>query len=127
MMIQFITGHCWLKRHLLIVNKEGNGECRLCGSSGTSYDDTETPIHLATNCPSLAEAMIGALRQVNPGIPFNDNVDKVTFQAHWDLQWLDLILRDESMSSLWGFMGRTTSPDLPQGTSATLAETRGAD
>ncbi len=63
----------------------------------------------------------------NEGIPFNDNVDKVTFQAHWDLQWLDLILRDESMSSLWGFMGRTTSPDLPQGTSATQAEVRGAD
>jgi hypothetical protein len=52
--IQFITGHTWLKRHTDIIEKTDDRACRLCGADGNTYETTETPIHLATTCPELS-------------------------------------------------------------------------
>jgi len=52
---QFTTGHCWLRRHQSIVDGSGSSACRLCGSDGDVYLTTETPIHLALNCPEAAK------------------------------------------------------------------------
>ena len=51
-LIQFITGHAFLKRHDCIIhygNKDNTGdkECRLCN------EEEETPHHIITDCPVL--------------------------------------------------------------------------
>ena len=45
--VQFITGHCNLKKHQFRIGKIENLKCRLCNTKW------ETPWHLVTECPSL--------------------------------------------------------------------------
>ena len=49
-LVQFITGHCNLKRHQHLINREASSLCRLCNLS------PETPWHLVTECPGLLKA-----------------------------------------------------------------------
>ena len=46
-MVQFITGHNYLRYHLYNVSKSDTKVCRNCGTA------TETAWHLLTECPSL--------------------------------------------------------------------------
>ena len=46
-LIQFITGHCNLRKHQFRIGKQIDPNCRLCNSV------METPWHLATECPRL--------------------------------------------------------------------------
>ena len=48
-MIQVLTGHCNLRKHMAKVDKEKypNTTCRLCQM------EDETPWHIVTECPSL--------------------------------------------------------------------------
>ena len=45
-LIQFLTGHNFLRRHEALQNPTVNPTCRLCG------EEEETSWHLATNCPA---------------------------------------------------------------------------
>ena len=47
-MVQFITGHNYLRYHLKIMSKSDTDLCRQCGES------SETAWHLLTECPALA-------------------------------------------------------------------------
>ena len=49
-LVQFITGHCNLRKHQNLINNEVNPNCRLCNL------DLETPWHLVTVCPGLLNA-----------------------------------------------------------------------
>ena len=49
-LVQFITGHCNLRKHQHFINTEINPKCRHCNL------DLETPWHLATECPSFQSA-----------------------------------------------------------------------
>ena len=44
LIIQFITGHCTLKRHLSILQIVGDPGCRFCEAG------EETPIHMVNEC-----------------------------------------------------------------------------
>ena len=46
-LVQFITGHCNLRRHQHFYNREINPNCRFCNL------ELETPWHIATECPSF--------------------------------------------------------------------------
>ena len=49
-LVQFITGHCNLRRHQHFINKDINPNCRFC------YLDLETPWHFVTECPCFKSA-----------------------------------------------------------------------
>ena len=51
-LVQFITGHCNLKKHQHLIKKETTPNCRLCSGS----KKLETPWHLVTECPGLLNA-----------------------------------------------------------------------
>ena len=46
-LVQFITGHCNLNRHISLQDKGHSPLCRHC------QDSEETPWHLVTSCPSF--------------------------------------------------------------------------
>ena len=46
-LVQFITGHCNLKKHQFRIGKIDEPKCRLCNTNW------ETPWHLVTECPRL--------------------------------------------------------------------------
>lgn len=110
--IQFLTGHCWLKRHVAIVEKTNDTSCRLCGANGSTYSTMETPIHLVTSCPS----MVSAINEINTRVLLVDLQDEDQIRNHWSLSWLDLVLQDTTMSSLDGLRGRTTISSTLSGT-----------
>ena len=49
-LVQFITGHCNLRRHQHFINKNINPNCRFCDLK------LETPWHFVTECPSFKSA-----------------------------------------------------------------------
>ena len=49
-MVQFLTGHNYLKYHMYLTSRATDDKCRLC------MEDRETSWHLLTECPMLLEA-----------------------------------------------------------------------
>ena len=49
-LVQFITGHCNLRKHQHQINKDINPNCRFCDQ------ELETPWHFVTKCPSFKKA-----------------------------------------------------------------------
>ena len=52
--IQFFTGHGWWQKHLQFAKLSDNPQCRLCEEDGCK----ETPIHIFTECVSLANTRL---------------------------------------------------------------------
>ena len=50
LMVQAITGHCWLRRHQSLISSDVDPVCRLCN------EEEETPWHLIGECPALWQA-----------------------------------------------------------------------
>ena len=46
LVVQFLTGHCTLRKHLSLLQLSDTARCRLCG------EDEETPLHVAMRCPA---------------------------------------------------------------------------
>ena len=56
LMIQFITGHGWLRRHQSLVDHlETDPTCRLCIKDDNERPGEETPIHLVTECEIMKD------------------------------------------------------------------------
>lgn len=45
LLVQFITGHCRLKRHISLLQNTEDSRCRIC------QEEDETPLHLVNHCP----------------------------------------------------------------------------
>ena len=46
--IQALTGHCFMKAHLFRQNRVSDNKCRLCN------EEPEDPDHIIFRCPALA-------------------------------------------------------------------------
>ncbi len=109
MIIQFITGHCWLRRHEAIVAQSTTmpTDCRLCGSSGDTHALQETPIHLATNCTAT-------IHLARPNLPNSSSQSQIEAPVS-SLQPSTLLhfLTEPLVQGLEGFQGRsnTQNPD----------------
>ncbi len=113
MMVQFLTGHCWLNRHKFLVEESSTKKCRLCDMDGEDHDSMETPIHLTTNCQALTQVTREAFCSSphNPLTADHGNQVASAIQAHWTPLWLISVLRDDTVISLEGFLGRTNVSD----------------
>ena len=83
-MVQIITGHDYLKRHISLVQGTGDDICRLC------EEDEESSSHVVTECPALALARfktLGTPHQVAP--------------QDWSIKQVTSFLREASIGDLW--------------------------
>ena len=88
--VQFLTGHIALNRHLFIMGIDDLRNCRLCGE-----DDTEeTPDHLLNHCPALeldrrniltASNLKARIRQISEFIQFSRIADLFRMQLDDDI------------------------------------------
>jgi len=77
LMIQFLTGHGFLRRHINLLDIESGKdpptppECRLCNSH------TETPIHLITECEVIRRQSLKIFRYCNAVVPPAWSIDRL--------------------------------------------------
>ena len=64
LVVQFLTGHCTLRRHLSLLQLSDSNSCRLC------EEVEETPLHVATSCPATWRER------------------RYAFEVHTDKSWL---------------------------------------
>ena len=85
---QFITGHCYLRRHEALVaqGQDLDPTCRLCESA------PETPWHLLAECPRLNSIRVQCFRQFDFNSGETPDLKKVfTFLQH--TQIYDMLLK----------------------------------
>jgi hypothetical protein len=60
--IQFLTGHCWLNRHCQVIDPSVDPLCRLC------FEGDEDPGHLWMECPALVAERSNIIRRYQPDL-----------------------------------------------------------
>ena len=86
LVVQFLTGHNFLRYHELCVGRVESGLCCLCG------EDRETSAHLMWVCLSLARCSMDYWMPVGGDLPSFDVLIK--FLKH---EVLDLLLRTKQL------------------------------
>ena len=84
-LIQFFTGHNFLRRHEALQNNSSSATCRLCG------EDDETSWHLAAKCPAVWRARQDTLY----GVEFNN------FIPDWSVHQIIRFLRVPTIADLF--------------------------
>ena len=82
-LVQFITGHNYMRRHEALVNHNDENECRLC------WEDEESSFHIIAECPAIARA-----RHQVFGAPF------LRPPLIWSIRQITSFLRMASIGSL---------------------------
>ena len=83
LLIQFITGHNYLRRHRKVMGEEAD-RCRLCG------EDIEDSLHLWENCKGTRD-LRGGFSKCTPTI--------------WSLSQLSMFLREQPIAGLMDWNG----------------------
>ena len=79
LLIQFTTGHNYLRRHRKVMGEEDD-KCRLCG------EDTEDSLHLWENCKETRYLRGGGFIKCTPTV--------------WSLSQLSRFLREQPIAGL---------------------------
>ena len=94
-MVQFITGHNYLKYHLYNTNRAENKACRKC------QEADETAWHLAEECPAMQETRLNIflVRQVTEA-PKPEQIIRFAqvFEVEWLMEQKESLLQDPSTS-----------------------------
>ncbi len=93
LVIQFITGHGWLRRHAALIDSNVESDCRLC------YENEETPWHLASECPAIANERSRIIQIGRAGQQISDEAD--LFPYAWTPEQLLRFLRVPQINELF--------------------------
>ena len=100
-MVQFLTGHGWLRRHVVLLGGPGDNLCRLC------CEEEETPEHLALECPVTESEVMSSFGNIREtGLITNGN------QFQWNPRQLHRFLQTEPMAELLGLQDITINPQV---------------